>query len=73
MKPIRSAITLAAGIALVSLGAHAQTTQGAAPATTPQSGPAATSAAEPATQAVDILPRLKSVDSYCAHPGIEPE
>lgn len=50
MKPIRSAITLAAGIALVSLGAHAQTTQGAAPATTPQSGPAATSAAEPATQ-----------------------
>src|SRR5690606_13657694 len=51
MKPIRSAITLAAGIALVSLGAHAQTTQGAAPATTPQSGPAATSAAEPATQA----------------------
>ena len=22
---------------------------------------------------LDILPRLKSGDSYCAHPGIEPE
>ena len=26
-----------------------------------------------ASSVLDILPRLKSVDSYCAHPGIEPE
>lgn len=46
MYTSRSAIALALGIAMTSLGAHAQTTQDASPAVTPGTGPA-TQAGEP--------------------------
>jgi len=41
MNTSRSAIVFALGIAMASLGAHAQTTQGVSPAATPQGAPAA--------------------------------